>query len=350
MEFSAKNIATLLNGEIEGNPDLIVLSIAKIEEGKKGDLSFLGNLLYEKYLYTTKASVILINKDFTPTKKVKPTLIRVDNAYQSFATLLETYQKIINQRNGIEQPSFIDSTVKLSENVYIGAFTYLSKNVVIGADTKIYPNVFIGDNVTIGKNCIINSGVKIYNSCVIGNNCIIHSNTVIGADGFGFAPQNDLNYKKIPQVGNVVIEDNVEIGSNTCIDRATMGSTFIRKGVKLDNLIQIAHNVEIGENTVIASQSGIAGSSRIGKNCMIGGQCGITGHLTIGDEVKIAAQSGIGSNIKKGEIIQGSPAFSIKDYQKSYVIFKNLPELYKKFCQLQLEINSLKQSIQEDEK
>lgn len=350
MEFSAKNIATLLNGVIEGNPDVVVSSIAKIEEGKKGDLSFLGNLLYEKYLYTTKASVILINKDFTPSKKIKPTLIRVDNAYQSFATILETYQKIINNKNGIEQPSFIDSTAKLSENIYVGAFSYISKNVNIGQNTKIYPNVFLGENVTVGENTVINSGVKIYNNCIIGNNCIIHSNVVIGADGFGFAPQNDTDYKKVPQVGNVVIEDNVEIGSNTCIDRATLGSTFIRKGVKLDNLIQIAHNVEIGENTVIASQSGIAGSSKVGKNCMIGGQCGIAGHLTIGDEVKIAAQSGIGNNIVNGEIIQGSPAFSIKDYQKSYVVFKTLPELYKKFYQLQLEINSLKQLIQEDEK
>ncbi|NCP46477.1 MAG: UDP-3-O-(3-hydroxymyristoyl)glucosamine N-acyltransferase [Flavobacteriales bacterium] len=335
MEFSAKNIATLLNGEIEGNPDLIVSSIAKIEEGKKGDLSFLGNLLYEKYLYTTKASVILINKDFTPTKKVKPTLIRVDNAYQSFATLLETYQKIINQRNGIEQPSFIDSTVKLSENVYIGAFTYLSKNVVIGADTKIYPNVFIGDNVTIGKNCIINSGVKIYNSCVIGNNCIIHSNTVIGADGFGFAPQNDLNYKKIPQVGNVVIEDNVEIGPNCCIDRATLGSTMIKKGVKLDNLVHIAHNVVVGENTVLAGQTGISGSSKIGKNCMTGGQVGISGHLTIGDNVKIAGQSGVSKNIKNDMIIEGSPAFAMKEYFRAYVGFKNLPDIITRLNELE---------------
>lgn len=350
MEYTAKNIATLLNGKIEGNPDIIVSSIAKIEDGKAGDLAFLGNLLYEKYLYKSKASVILINKDFVPSKRVRTTLIRVDNVYQSFATLLETYQKISNQKNGIEQPSFIDTTAKLSENIYIGAFTYISKNVAIGANTKIYPNVFIGDNVTIGENTIIYSGVKIYNNCVIGNNCIIHSNTVIGADGFGFAPQNDTNYKKIPQVGNVIVEDNVEIGSNTCIDRATMGSTYIRKGVKLDNLIQIAHNVEIGENTVIAAQTGVAGSSKIGKNCMIGGQCGIAGHLVIKDNVKIAAQSGVGNIIKKGEIIQGSPAFSIKDYQKSYVVFKNLPEVYQKFHQLQQELNSLKLLIQKKSK
>ncbi len=350
MEFTAKNIATLLNGEIEGNPDVIVTSISKIEEGEKGDLSFLGNLLYEKYLYTTKSSIILINKDFIPSEKVNSTLIKVDNAYESFATLLEIYKKITEQKNGIEQPSFIDNSAKLSENIYVGAFTYISKNVSLNKNSKIFPNVFIGDNVIIGENTIIFSGVKIYNGCVIGNNCIIHSNVVIGADGFGFAPQNNANYKKVPQVGNVVIEDNVEIGSNTCIDRATIGSTYIRKGVKLDNLIQIAHNVEIGENTVIASQSGVAGSSKIGKNCMIGGQTGIAGHLIIEDEVKIAAQSGIGSNIKKGEIIQGSPAFSIRNYQKSYVVFKNLPDIYKKFNQLQQELNSLKLILQEQNK
>jgi len=344
MEFSAQSIALLLNGEIDGNPEVTVKSVAKIEEAAIGDIAFLGNMLYEKYLYTTNASIVLINKSFVPQKKTNPTLIKVENVYQSFATLLEAYQKIKNQKNGIERPTFISQTAKTGNNVYVGAFAYLSENVTIGNDTKIFPNVFLGDNVKIGNNCNIYSGVKIYNDCKIGDNCTIHSNSVIGADGFGFAPQSDDNYKKVPQVGNVVIEENVEIGSNTTVDRATLGSTIIRKGVKLDNLIQVAHNVEIGENTVIAAQTGIAGSTKIGKNCMIGGQCGFAGHLVIGNNVKIAAQSGIGNNIKDNEIIQGSPAFSIKDYQKSYVMFRNLPDFFKKFNQLQKEIEQIKQS------
>jgi UDP-3-O-[3-hydroxymyristoyl] glucosamine N-acyltransferase len=344
MEFSAKNIAAFLNGTIEGNPDVIVTSIAKIEDGKPGDLSFLSNLLYEKYLYCSKSSIILINNDFKPSQKVNATLIRVENAYQAFADLLELYQKTISSPIGIESPSFIDNTALVNENVYIGAFSYIAKNATIGKDSKIYPNTFIGENVKIGENTLIFSGARIYHNCVIGNNCIIHSNTVIGSDGFGFAPQQDSNYKKVPQIGNVIIEDFVEIGSNTCIDRATMGSTIIRKGVKLDNLIQIGHNVEIGENTVIAAQSGIAGSSKVGKNCMIGGQCGIVGHISIADEVKIAAQSGISNSItKKGEIVQGSPAFSIKNYQKSYVVFKNLPDLQQRINQLHHELELLKE-------
>lgn len=349
MEFSAKNIAAFLNGTIEGDPDVIVTSIAKIEEGKAGDLSFLSNMLYEKYFYTSNSSIILINNDFEPNQKVNATLIRVENAYQAFADLLELYQKTISSPKGIEPQSFIDNTATIEENVYVGAFTYIAKNAKIGKDSKIYPNVFIGENVKIGENTVISSGARIYYNCIVGSNCIIHSNTVIGSDGFGFAPQQDTNYKKVPQIGNVIIEDFVEIGSNTSIDRATMGSTIIRKGVKLDNLIQVAHNVEIGENTVIAAQTGIAGSSKIGKNCMIGGQCGIAGHLTIADDVKIAAQSGIGNNItQKGEVVQGSPAFSIKNYQKSYVVFKNLPDLQQRINQLQHELELLKELHQDN--
>ncbi|MCX7862839.1 MAG: UDP-3-O-(3-hydroxymyristoyl)glucosamine N-acyltransferase [Bacteroidales bacterium] len=343
MKFSAYQLAQLLNGEIVGDGSVEVSGVAKIEEGKPGCLSFLANLQYEKYIYQTQSSIVLVNKDFEPSKPIKATLIKVDNAYKSFAHLLEICSKELDKHPvGIEYPSFISSNVKVGRNVYIGAFSYISNNVVIGHNTKIYPNVFIGENVTIGDNTIIYSGVRIYKNCIVGNHCIIHSNTVIGSDGFGFASADHSN-KKIPQIGNVVIEDFVEIGANCSIDRATMGSTIIRQQVKLDNLIQVAHNVEIGENTVIASQTGISGSTKIGKNCMIGGQVGIAGHLTIADEVKIAAQSGIGSSItKKGEIIQGSPAFNIKKYQKSYVHFKHLPEIINQLESLAKEVEELK--------
>jgi UDP-3-O-[3-hydroxymyristoyl] glucosamine N-acyltransferase len=348
MKFTAKQIAQLLNGEIIGDENVEVSGIAKIEEGKPGFLSFLANRQYEKYLYQTKSSIILVNKDFKPSKPINTTLIAVENAYKSFAQLLEICSNDFDKHpTGIEYPSFICSNVKIGRNVYIGAFAYISKNVVIGTNVKIYPNSYIGENVTIGDNTIIYPGVRIYNNCIIGNNCIIHANTVIGADGFGFASTDHSN-KKIPQIGNVVIEDFVEIGSNTTIDRATIGSTIIRKKVKLDNLIQIAHNVEIGEGTVIASQTGISGSTKIGKYCMIGGQVGIAGHLHIADEVKIAAQSGIGSNInQKGEIIQGSPAFNIKKYQKSYIHFKHLPEIISNIESLTKEVQELKKQITE---
>jgi UDP-3-O-[3-hydroxymyristoyl] glucosamine N-acyltransferase len=348
MEFSARNIATYLQGKVEGNPDVIVTTVTKIEEGQSGSLSFLSNLHYEKYIYTTDSSIVLVNNDFVPSQKVKATLIRVEDAYEAFASLLELYQQSMTIPTGIEQPCFIDSTAEISDNVYVGAFSYISKKAKIGKGTRIYPNAYIGENVIIGENCIINTGVRIYHSCLIGNECIIHANTVIGADGFGFAPQKETNFKKIPQTGNVILEDNVEIGANSAIDRATMGSTIIRSGVKLDNLIQIAHNVEIGENTVIAAQSGVSGSTKVGKNCMIGGQVGIAGHLIIADDVKIAAQSGIGNNIlEKGITIQGSPAYSIKDYQKSYVIFKKLPELFHKISLLENEIKSLNEKLQD---
>jgi len=341
MKLTAKQIAEMLDGIIEGNEMVEVDSVSKIEEGKPGCLSFLASLQYEKFLYQTHSSIVLINKDFVPSQPVQSTLIKVNDAYKAFATLLDICQKESEYHpSGIEYPSYINSDTTLGKDIYIGAFSYISKKVVIKNNAKIYPNVFIGENVQIGENTVIHSGVRIYKDCIIGNNCIIHSNSVIGADGFGFAASDHSN-KKVPQIGNVVIEDFVEIGSNTCIDRATMGSTIIRKWVKLDNLIQIGHNVEIGEGTVIAAQSGVSGSTKIGKYCMIGGQVGIAGHLKIADEVKIAAQSGIGSNIKtKGEILQGSPAFNIKDYQKSYVHFKHLPQNIDK---LELLIKSMNQ-------
>ena len=328
MEFTAKKIAQALNGKIVGNPKAKVNNISKIEEGKPNTLSFLANPIYEKYLYTTQASVVLVNNDIKlKDVEIKPTLIMVEDSYKSFADLLNYIAKQKKQKKGISKNAFISKSAKIGKDAYIGEGVYVGDNVKIGKNAKIYPQVFIDDNVEIGDNTVLFSGVKIYFECVIKENCIIHSGTIIGSDGFGFAPQNDKDYKKIPQLGNVIIEEKVEIGANCTIDRATMGSTIIHKGVKLDNLIQIAHNVEIGENTVIAAQTGVSGSSKIGKNCMIGGQVGIAGHLTIADEVKIAAQSGIGKNItKKGEVVQGSPAFNIRDYQKSYVMFRNLPK------------------------
>jgi UDP-3-O-[3-hydroxymyristoyl] glucosamine N-acyltransferase len=331
MEFTAAKLAEVLKGEVDGDSAVKVNKLSKIEEGQTGSLSFLANPKYTDFIYDTKASVVIVNKDFQPTKPVAATMIRVNNAYESFAALLEMYQSIRNNKKGIEQPSFISPTTKMAEDCYVAAFSYIGDNVVIGKNVKIYAQVFIGDNCKIGDNTILNAGVKVYNDCVIGNECTLHSGVIIGGDGFGFTPNAANNYKKVPQTGNVVLEDHVEVGSNTTIDRATLGSTIIRKGVKLDNLIQIAHNVEIGENTVIAAQTGIAGSTKIGKNCMIGGQVGIVGHITIADGVKIAAQSGVGHSITiENEIVQGSPAFNIGDYKRSYVIFRKLPELFAK--------------------
>lgn len=331
MEFTAAKLAEVLKGKVDGDPAVKVNKLSKIEEGTPGSLSFLANPKYTDFIYDTKASVVIVNSDFTPAKPVSATLIRVPNAYESFAALLEMYQAVRNSKKGIEQPSFIASTAKIGDDCYVAAFSYIGENVQIGRNVRIYPHAFIGDNCRIGDNTVINAGVKIYNDCVIGKECTLHSGVIIGADGFGFTPNAENNYKKVPQTGNVVIEDHVEIGSNTTVDRATLGSTVIRKGVKLDNLIQIAHNVEIGENTVIAAQTGIAGSTRIGKNCMIGGQVGIVGHLTIANGVKIAAQSGVGHSITiENEIVQGSPAFNIGDYKRSYVLFRKLPELFGK--------------------
>jgi len=344
MEFSAKQIAGLLNGTVEGDENVIVTHLSKIEEGAIKTLSFLANPAYTNYIYTTDASIVIVNKTLVLDKPVKKTctLIRVDNAYESFAKLLELYTQIKGNKTGIEQPSFISSNAVMGTDCYVGAFAYLGQNVKIGNNVKIYPHVYLGDDVSVGDNTTLFSGVKIYHECVIGSNCTIHASTVIGSDGFGFAPNTEgQTFAKVPQIGNVVIEDNVEIGSNASIDRATLGSTILRKGVKLDNLVQIAHNAEIGENTVIAGLSGIAGSSKVGKNCMIGAQVGVAGHLRIADGVKIAGQSGIGSNIdKENEIVQGSPAFSIGEYKRSYVLFRSLPKLNDKISDLTKKLNS----------
>lgn len=329
MKFTATQIAGILEGDIVGDPDVEVSKLAKIEEGTKGTLTFLANPKYTQYIYSTKASITIVNKDFNPENDLNTTLIKVEDAYKSFSKLLEYYNQIKMNKTGIEQPSFISESSSYGENAYIGAFSYVGDNVNIGNNVKIYPNSYIGDNVSIGNNVLIFSGAKIYSECIIGNNCVINSGVIIGADGFGFVPNEKGEYNKVPQTGNVILEDNVDIGAATTIDRATLGSTIIRKGVKLDNQIQIAHNVEIGKNTVIAAQTGIAGSTKIGENCQIGGQVGFAGHLTIGNNVKIQAQSGIGRNIKDNEILQGSPAFSYGDWNKSYVYFKNLPKIVK---------------------
>lgn len=327
MKFTAAQIAGILEGEVVGNPNAEVFKLSKIEEGTEGSLTFLANPKYLNFIYTTEATITIVNSSFEPENEIKTTLIKVEDAYQSFSKLLEYYNQVKLMKSGIEQPSVISENVTYGENLYLGSFSYIGKNVVIGDNVKIYPNSFVGDNVTIGDNTILFAGVKVYSESVIGANCAIHSGAIIGSDGFGFAPTEDGTYNKIPQIGNVILEDYVDIGANTTIDRATLGSTVIRKGVKLDNHIQIAHNVEIGENTVIAAQTGVAGSTKIGSNCMIGGQVGIAGHLVIGNNVRVQAQSGIGKNIADGETIQGSPAFNYGDYSKSYVHFRNLPKI-----------------------
>ncbi|MDC7998269.1 UDP-3-O-(3-hydroxymyristoyl)glucosamine N-acyltransferase [Gilvibacter sediminis] len=327
MKFTATQIAGILEGEIEGNPEVEVSKLAKIEEGSPGSLTFLSNPKYTSFIYKTQASITIVNKDFKAEDTLNTTLIRVEDAYKAFSTLLEYYNQVKMNKTGIEQPVFIAESASYGDNLYMGAFSYLGENVSIGANVKIYPNVYIGDNVTIGDNCVVFAGAKIYSESVIGNHCVIHSGAIVGADGFGFTPNEKGEYQKVPQTGNVIIEDHVDVGAGTTIDRATLGSTIIRRGVKLDNQIQIAHNVEIGENTAIAAQSGVAGSTKIGKNCLIGGQVGIVGHITIGNNVRIQAQSGIGRNVKDNEVLQGSPALNYGDYNKSYVHFKNLPKI-----------------------
>lgn len=344
MEFSAQQIASLLDGTVEGDKNIKISSLSKIEEGKIGSLSFLSNTLYTPFIYETDASVVILNHSIQLDRPTKPTLtlIRVEDSYTSFAKLLEIYYEIKQNKKGIEQPSFISPTVKLGNDCYVGAFAYIGENVKIGNNVKIYPHCFIGDNVTIGDNSVFFSGVKIYYDCIIGNHCTIHASTVVGSDGFGFAPNSENNYKKIPQIGNVIIEDHVEIGSNTSIDRATMGSTIIRKGAKLDNLVQIAHNVEIGENAILAGGAFVAGSSKLGKNVMMGGQAGVVGHVKVADGVKIAGQSGVASNIEKeGIVVQGSPAFPIGDYQRSYVLFRSFQKLNDRIRTLETEIKKL---------
>ncbi len=340
MEFTAGQIAGILEGEVDGNPEIAVHKLAKIEEGESGSLTFLANPKYTSFIYTTKASITIVNKDFVPEQDITTTMIKVDDAYESFSKILEYYNQVKNNKVGIESPVYTSDDAVYGENFYLGAFSYLGSNVSIGDNVKIYPNVYIGDNVTIDDDVIIFAGARIYSETVIGKSCMIHSGAVIGADGFGYSPNKNGEFSKVPQTGNVILEDNVDIGAGTTIDRATLGSTILRRGVKLDNQIQIAHNVEIGEHTVIAAQTGIAGSTKIGKRCMIGGQVGIVGHITIGDNVKIQAQSGIIRNIKDNEVLQGSPALTYGDYNKSYVHFKNLPKLVNKIDKLEKRIDS----------
>ncbi|MFK8288479.1 UDP-3-O-(3-hydroxymyristoyl)glucosamine N-acyltransferase [Capnocytophaga canimorsus] len=335
MKFTALQISNILNGQIVGDPDVQVHKLSKIEEGEEGSITFLANPKYKNFIYTTRASIAIVNKSFEPENEVQVTLIKVEDAYSAFSKLLEYYNQIKLNKSGIEQPVSISNTAQLGENVYVGAFTYIGDNVIIGDNVKIYPNTYIGDNVTIGDNTILFAGCKIYSETVIGKHCTLHAGVILGADGFGFAPVQEGFYNKVPQIGNVIIEDYVDIGASSTIDRATLGSTIIRKGVKLDNQIQIAHNVEIGKNTVIAAQTGIAGSTKIGENCMIGGQVGIVGHLTIGNRVKIQAQSGVIRNVEDDEMLQGAPAIGYNDYNKSYVIFKKLPSLMKRFLDIE---------------
>jgi UDP-3-O-[3-hydroxymyristoyl] glucosamine N-acyltransferase len=339
MKFTAEQIAGVLDGVVVGNPKAEVYKLSKIEEGSEGSISFLANPKYLHYIYTTQATITIVNNTFIPDAELATTLIKVEDAYLSFTKLLEFYdQAKKGNKSGIEQPSYISESAKYGENFYLGSFSYISENVVLGENVNIYPNCYIGENVVMGNNVTIFAGAKIHSDTVIGNNCVIYSGAVIGADGFGFAPNEDGTYTKIPQIGNVVIEDNVDIGANTTIDKATMGSTIIRKGVKLDNQIQIGHNVEIGENTVIAAQTGIAGSTKIGNNGMIGGQVGIVGHLTIGSNVRIQAQSGVSRNVKDDEVLQGSPTFGYNDFSKSYVHFKNLPKIVNELEELKKQI------------
>ena len=348
MQFTAVQIATLIKGKVEGNPDAIVNNVAKIEEAYEGSLCFMANPKYEEFIYTTNASAVIVNDDFEAKGRIKPTLIKVPDAYSGFALLLEKYNEIKAQtsKKGIEEPSYVSKSAKVGKDLYLGAFSYIADNAVIGDNVQIYPGCYIGDNVTIKNGVTLHPGVRIYNECVVGNKAIIHSGTVIGSDGFGFAPQPDGTYKKIPQIGNVVIEDEVEIGANTTIDRATMGSTIIRKGVKLDNLIQIAHNVEIGENTAIAAQAGISGSTKLGKDCIIGGQAGIVGHLHLADGTRINAQSGLSKSVTSpNTALTGSPAFDYKSSLKSQAIFRNLPEIQQRLQKLEEMMRELAEII-----
>lgn len=341
MELTALQIAELLKGEVVGDPDVKVSDVSKIEEGRPGTLTFLANPKYEKFIYETEASVVIVNSSFTPETQVNSTLIKVPDSYRAVAALLEMYEQSQPTKSGIETPSFISESATYGDFVYIGAFAYLGENVKIGSNVKIYPQAYIGDNVTIDDDTIIYAGVKIYKNCKVGNSCIIHAGAVIGSDGFGFAPDENNEFKKIAQIGNVVIEDHVEVGANACIDRATMGSTRIKSGAKLDNLIQLGHNVEIGSNTVLAAQAGIAGSTKIGDNCMFGGQVGLAGHISIANNTKLAAQSGVAKTIKKeGVVLMGSPAFDVATFNKSYVIFRKLPELYKQISNIEKNIDT----------
>ena len=343
MEFSAEQIAGILNGEIVGNAQVTVNGLAKIEEGHSGALSFLSNPKYEEYIYTTGSSVCIVNKTFEPSKVLPETLtlVKVEDAYACFAKLLEVYSQMNKKQPKIEQPSFVSDSATLGEGLYLGAFAYIGDNAKIGNNVSIYPNAYIGENVVIGDGTVVHPGATIYAECKVGSNCIIHAGVIIGADGFGFAPDENGEYQKVPQIGNVILEDNVEVGSNTTIDRATMGSTIIRRGVKIDNLCQIAHNVEVGRNTAMAAQVGIAGSAKIGEQVMIGGQAGISGHLHIADGTKIVAQSGIPSTVKKADTLMGSPGIPMDDFKKSYFGFRKLPYILTKLQELDKKIKEL---------
>lgn len=343
MEFSASQIAAIVNGEIIGSSSAIVTDLAKIEEGKEGTLSFLSNPKYEEFIYTTKSSICIVNKDFIPVKPLplSLTLIKVENSYTCFAQLLELYDNLNKKEAKIEQPSFIDNSAVIGSDLYLGAFAYIGKNVEIGNKVVIYPNVYLGDNVKIGSNTVLHPGVSIYFGCKVGENCIIHAGTVVGSDGFGFAPNSEGVFQKIPQIGNVIIENNVEIGSNCAIDRATMGSTFIREGVKIDNLCQIAHNVDIGENSALAALVAVAGSAKIGKRVMIGGQAAINGHLSIADDTKIVGQSGVVKTVKEAVTLMGTPAIPLNDFKKSSVGFRKLPFILGKLEELEKKIKDL---------
>ncbi|MCH5600607.1 UDP-3-O-(3-hydroxymyristoyl)glucosamine N-acyltransferase [Niabella ginsengisoli] len=346
MVFSASQIALLINGKVDGNPEAAVKSFGKIEEAGEGHLSFLANPKYEEYLYTTKASIIIVNESLELKQPVEATLIRVQDAYSAFATLLGKYQELKQQQlKGVQQPVHISASATYGDNVYIGAFAYLGENVKIGNGSKVYPGVYLGDNVVVGNNTTLHPGVKILHSCQIGNNVTVHAGTVIGSDGFGFAPQADGSFSKVPQIGNVIVEDDVEIGANATIDRATIGSTIIKKGAKLDNLIQIAHNVEIGYSSVVAAQAGISGSTKIGNGVMIGGQAGIVGHLHIGDGAKINAQSGVSKNLEPGKAVTGSPAHEYTSALRSQALSRKLPELEKRIQELEQLLQQLKPTV-----
>jgi len=347
MEFNAQSIADFLGGTVEGDANVCVSDVAKIEEGKAGKLAFLANPKYNKYIYETEASIVIINQDFELEGEVKATLIRVPDAYKAFASLLELVQAAKGSKTGIENPSFIDSTATIGNDFYFGAFAYIGKNVRIGNHVKIYPQAYIGDNVSIGDDCILYSGVKIYEDTKIGDSCILHAGAVIGADGFGFAQGENGKYKKIPQVGNVILEDFVEIGANTTIDCATMGSTIIRKGTKIDNLVQIAHNVEIGENTVMASQTGISGSTKVGSNCQFGGQVGVAGHISIGDNVNLGGRTGVANSIKSNRTVLGAPAMDIAQAAKVFAITRNLPDLREQLIDLSRQVAQIKKKLEE---
>lgn len=346
MTFTAAQIAMMIGGQVEGNADAAVGSFGKIEEAQAGQLSFLANPKYEEYLYSTNASIVIVNENLELKQIVQAAIIRVPDAYSAFAALLDKYQQLQTQQlTGIEQHSHINASAKLGENVFVGAFAYISKNVCVGNNVKIFPQVYLGENVIVGDGCILMPGVKIYQDCVLGKNVIIHSGTVIGSDGFGFAPQADGSYKKIPQIGNVILEDFVEIGSNVSIDRATMGSTIVKSGAKIDNLVQIGHNAEIGSHTVIAAQAGVSGSTKVGSNVMIGGQAGIVGHIILGDGARINAQSGVSKSVAAGKAVTGSPAYEYKSALRSQSAARSLPELEKKVSELEKMLAELREAL-----